>query len=100
MIVYNVTLKVDPDTAAEWVKWMQDVHINDVLATGCFKYANLFRLLDQDETEGITYVAQYFADDLSQYQRYIDNHAMDMRERGLKLFAGKFAAFRTIMEKI
>ncbi len=98
MIIYNVTIKVDNTAAEAWVEWMKNEHIADVLATGLFVDARLSRLLEQDDSEGITYIAQYFADTIEQYQEYIENHAIAMREKGFKAFGGKFAAFRTVME--
>lgn len=98
MIIYNVTLKVDSSIADEWVSWMKTEHMNDVMGTGLFTDCRLCRLLEQDEAEGVTYVAQYFCRGLEEYNNYIDNFATGMREKGFKLFGGKFVAFRTVME--
>ncbi len=98
MIIYNVTVKVEAATADEWVKWMKEEHMADVLNTGLFVDCRLCRLLEQDETEGVTYTAQYFCETIGHYNKYIDEHAMAMREKGFKLFGGKFVAFRTVME--
>ncbi len=100
MIIYNVTVKVDPDAAAEWVEWMKNEHIPDLLNTGLFLDTRLCHLLEQEEHEGVTYVAQYFCDSMEQYDTYINEYAVIMREKALKAFAGKFAAFRTVMEII
>lgn len=98
MIIYNVTLKVDIDIVDEWVKWMKEVHMPEVMATGLFVQNSLSRLLEQDGVEGITYVAQYYCNSIAEYNKYIADHSQLMRERGQKLFGGKFAAFRTVME--
>lgn len=100
MIIYNVTIKVDPSAADAWVIWMKSEHIPDLEATGLFISTRLSRLLEQDESEGITFVAQYFCEDMEQYNTYINEYAMAMREKGMKAFGGKFAAFRTVMEVI
>jgi hypothetical protein len=63
-----------------------------------FTECRLCHLLEQDETEGITYSAQYTCANLEDYNTYIDEHAPQMREKGLKRFAGRFAAFRSVME--
>jgi hypothetical protein len=34
MILYNVTVSVDPEIHDEWLAWMKSKHIPDVLATG------------------------------------------------------------------
>ncbi len=100
MIIYNVTLKVDNSIAGEWVRWMKTEHMNDLMKTGLFTDCRLCHLLGQDETEGITYSAQYFCESMEQYNNYIEKFADRMREQGNKLFGGKFIAFRTVMEII
>ncbi|HXS36869.1 MAG TPA: DUF4286 family protein [Flavipsychrobacter sp.] len=97
MIIYNVTLKVDNDIAKEWLLWMKNEHMPEVMRTGLFMDCRLCRLLEQDETEGITYAAQYYCDSLEHYNTYISEHANRLREKGFKKFGNKFAAFRTVM---
>jgi len=36
MILYNVTVKIMKPLEAEWLKWMKEVHIPDVINTGLF----------------------------------------------------------------
>ena len=98
MIIYNVTIKVDAPVADEWVQWMKAEHMADLLNTGLFTECKLCKLLEQDESDGITYAAQYFCNSLKEYNDYIDNHAITMREKGNRAFGGKFVAFRTVME--
>lgn len=100
MILYNVTIKVEPDVAEEWVAWMKDEHIPELMATGLFTDSRLFRLLGMDETDGITYAAQYFCKDKGDYKKYISDHADKMRGKGLERFKDKFVAYRTVMEKV
>src|SRR6186997_871607 len=100
MIIYNVTVKVDPSIAVAWLKWLQDIHIKEIIATGCFTKAIILKLLEVDETDGITYAIQYFAEDLSAYERYISTHAASMRNKGLEKWGDKFIAFRSLMEVV
>ncbi len=100
MILYNVTIKVDVDTADAWVRWMKTEHMAELMSTGLFTDCRLCRLLEQDEAEGVTYAAQYMLNSMDDYNTYIDKHAQRMREKGFKLFGGKFAAFRTVMEVV
>ena len=98
MIVYNVTMKVDKDAAAEWLKWMKEEHMPSLMDTGLFTDKHLFRLLEQDESEGLTYVAQYFCNNLDNYNEYINTHAPRLREISFRRFGSKFIAFRSIMQ--
>ena len=100
MIIYNVTSKVENDSADAWVKWMKEEHMGELLATGLFSDCKLCKLMDQDETDGITYTAQYFCNTIADYNAYIDIYAPALREKANKLFGGKFVAFRTLMEII
>ncbi len=97
MIIYNVTVKVEKDAAEEWVYWMKHEHIPELMRTGLFVDSRLCRLLEQEEDETKTYVAQYFLDSMEHYNSYISEHAPKMREKGLQRFGSKFIAFRTVM---
>jgi hypothetical protein len=100
MIVYNITNKVQPEVDAEWVKWQKEEHIPDLMATGCFTDHRFFRLLEQEEEDGITYIIQYFAADIDHYQRYIDSFAPLLRKKAMDRWGNKFIAFRTIMQVV
>ena len=69
MFIYNVTVKIDTDLAADWLSWMQTTHIPDVMATGMFLNHRICRLLSNDN-DGLTYAIQYECTDLATLQRY------------------------------
>ncbi len=97
MIIYNVTIKVTKEIAAEWLEWLQQIHIPAIIATGCFTHATTLRLLEVDDTEGPTYAVQYHAESKAQYNRYIAEFAAAQREAGLDKWGGGFIAFRSVM---
>lgn len=100
MIIYNVTIKVNTKAAASWLEWMKQEHISDMMRTGLFSDYRLARLMEQDETDGITYVVQYHCDSIENYQSYLEEHAPAMRQKGLDKFGNQFVAFRSMMELI
>jgi hypothetical protein len=100
MLIYNVTTKVDWSIASEWLKWMQEIHIPQVIATGCFVNHQLVRLLEVDEEEGPTYAAQYYAISKETYADYINIHAAAFRNEINNKWGNKFIAFRTLMESV
>lgn len=97
MIVYNVTVSVDPSIEKDWIKWMQETHIPDVMATGYFKSSRLCRVIGGDEN-GITYAAQYECESLAVLQQYETKAAPALREDYKKRYDGKYVAFRTLLE--
>jgi Domain of unknown function (DUF4286) len=100
MIIYNVTIKVDHSIAHQWLAWLKEEHIPDVITTGCFTNAAVLRLLEVDETEGPTYAVQYHAESKVLYNRYIEQFAQDMRKRGADKWGEKIIAFRSVMEVV
>lgn len=100
MLIYNVTIKVEAGIADEWLQWMQQIHIPEVIATGCFTHAVTLRLLDVDDEEGPTYAVQYHAESKANYNRYIDKFAGEMRQKVFDKWGNKFIAFRSLMQVI
>ena len=99
-LIYNVTIKVSHPIHSNWLRWMQEEHIQEVVSTGCFTSGRLLHLLESDDEEGVTYAAQYEAPDRAHYDRYIREFAEGMRKKGYDKWGDGFIAFRTIMQVI
>jgi hypothetical protein len=98
MIVYNITIKVLPEIEEAWIQWQQQEHIPQIMASGQFTEWKMFRLLEQDDSEGSTFIVQLFAPDKTHYQRYIDEYAATLRQLSFDKWGNQFIAFRTVME--
>ena len=99
-IIYNVTVKVENSVANDWLKWLMEEHAPQIIATNCFKKFTALKLLEQDDTEGITYAIQYFADSMQNYERYLAKFADPFRRESINKWGQKFIAFRTLMQVI
>lgn len=100
MFIYNVTIKLTESIHADWINWMQQEHIPEVLTTGCFEKATLVRLLEIDDSDGPTYAVQYHAVSRAQYQRYISLYADGLRQKSFDRWGNQFMAFRSLMQVI
>lgn len=100
MFIYNVTVKVTDILKIEWLEWLQQEHVPEMIETGCFESYRIFRLLEVDDSEGPTYVIQYTCTSKSAYEKYIHSFATTMRERTYQKWGNGFIAFRTLMEQI
>ena len=100
MIVYNVTTKVTHAIHQNWLHWIKEEHIPDIIGTGCFTHATVLQLLEMDDSEGPTYVVQYFADSKSLYNNYIEKYAVAMRQKAFAKWGDQFIAFRSVMQVI
>ena len=99
MILYNVTVALDPAIHEEWFDWMKNKHIPAVMATGKFEEWKMFRVLNEEEG-GITYSIQYFAKDMKTLQEYSTQFAPQLQRDHQEKYEGKIAAFRTLLEQV
>ncbi len=100
MVVYNVTIKVQEAIHTQWIHWLRDEHVPEVMATGCFTAARILRLLEVDDSEGPTYTVQYEALSKATYNQYIEKHAGEMRQKSFDKWGNQFIAFRSLMQVV
>ncbi len=100
LYIYNVTSKVNHQIHEEWLHWMQQVHIPEVLSTGMFTHHRVLKLREVDETDGVTYATQYFFSSLAHYNHYLETFAGEMRKKVFEKWGNKVISFRTLMEVI
>ena len=98
MILYNVTVAVDEAIHNEWLEWMKEVHIPNVMATKRFVDTKMYRVLLEKENE-ITYSIQFFSNNMSQLQLYQALDAKRLQDEHQEKFSDKVVAFRTILEE-
>ncbi len=100
MILYNVTVKIDASIHDEWVQWMKEEHIPEVMSKGFFTEYRMLRLLEQDESDGLTFAIQYLSNTMADYELYKEKFAPALQQQVLDKYEGKFVAFRTLMEVV
>ena len=98
MIAYNVTIKIDAHIESDWLKWQKEKHIPALMATGLFTEYKCFRLLKQEDSDGITYVTQYFCHSIESYEKYISEFAPDHQGETFARWKNQFITFDTVME--
>ena len=99
MILYNVTVSVDPSISEDWLNWMKEIHINEVMATGLFESYSIYEvLLQKDET--MTYSVQYFISSMAKLQQYQAKFAPGLQADHIKRYGDKAVAFRTVLESV
>lgn len=100
MLIYNVTIKINNSIHQDWLPWMKEKHIPEVLSKKCFTACRMVRLLDIDDSEGPTYAMQYSAESREDYDRYIDVYADALRRDVIDKWGNNFVAFRSLMEVV
>lgn len=98
MYIYNVTIKVEHAIAANWLQWLKEIHIPEVVGTGCFTSASILELIENADEEGLTYAIQYQAPSKVEYERYLATYAEPLRLKSYEKWGDRFIAFRTLMK--
>jgi len=99
MYIYNVTINIEESIEKDWLRWMQEKHIPEMLATGKFSEAKLSQVM-VEEAQGVTYSVQYTTDSKDTLEKYYRENAEQLRREGFALFGEKFVAFRTELKVI
>jgi len=99
MYIYNVTVNIASNVEKEWLRWMQEKHIPEMLNTGKFSEAKMSQVMVAEE-KGVTYSIQYTTDSKETLDRYYTEDAQQLRQEGLQLFGDKLLAFRTELKVI
>jgi len=98
MYIYNITIKVEPHRAEEWLQWMKNIHIPQVLETGNFVESRICKIVNNEDPEDFTFVIQYTCSTLKDYEHYQKNSAPALRKEMRVIFGDDAFAFRTLME--
>lgn len=99
MILYNVTCHLSESMLDEWLDWMLETHIPEVMATGCFTDYRVMRLLNNaGDDEGVNIAIQYTAGSLADYERYRDQFAPALQQKTRERYGENVLAYRSLLE--
>jgi hypothetical protein len=96
-VLYNVTCSVDPEIHEEWLNWMVNKHIPDVMNTGMFLENRICRIHEYEEN-GVTYAIQYVARNQNDLNEYMEQFAPALQKEHADKYGSHVAAFRTTLE--
>lgn len=100
MLLYNVTIGIDKDSEEEWLVWMRQKHIPDVMNTGMFVDYKMYKVLHDNEDGTVSYSVQYFAQSIDQVLQYLEVFAPKLVDEHKQKFLNKHVAFRTLLEEV
>jgi hypothetical protein len=100
MYIYSVTIAIENETETEWLEFMQQKHIADVLKTGYFTSASMRKAVNEDNAAFVTYNIEYTADSMEAYTQYQQLEATRLQKDVTDLFSGKFTAQRRVYQKV
>jgi hypothetical protein len=98
MLIYNVTVNVEEAVHQQWLKWMREIYIPEMLQTNLFTNARILRVMVDEQMGGITFSVQYYAKDKKSLERYYSEYldAFSIKER--QHFSDQLVSFSTELE--
>lgn len=100
MILYNITINIDNTMAGEWLEWMQQQHIPEVMATGYFLKNQLCRLLNEVDNGGVTYAVQFYTRNMQDLEEYQRDYAPALQAKYDKRYEGRSVSFQSMLEVV
>lgn len=95
MLIYNVTIHIAPSAEADFVAWMQNEHIQEVLATQCFHKAIFLKNQTENTEKYRAYTCQYFCATATDLDHYYQEFAPALRQKGQQKFGKAMVGTRT-----
>ena len=99
MIIYNVTVSVEEDSTRDWLHWMKNEHIPEVMNCGIFTKAQINRVITEGDSHN-TFAIAYTCLSMKDLHQYQTKFSTGLQAKHIALYGDKVVAFRTIMDVI
>lgn len=100
MYVYNITTNIQESSEENWLAWMQQTYIPEMLETGKFLSAKMCKVLVEEDMGGVTYSVQYMVETKEALESFYEENSVNMKNKMNSKFAGQFVYFETEMKLI
>ncbi len=101
MFVYSVRVSAEKKIKDDWLRWMKEKHIPDVMSTNCFQSYEIYEVMNEDNSSGNTeFIINYFYEEEDSFERYQKEFAPALQKEHTELFKGKFTASREILKRV
>jgi hypothetical protein len=99
MIVFNITVNISYAAEKEWLSYMKQTHIPEIMATGLPLDVKLLKLLTEIENDGSTYTSQISFRTMEDFLAYQTDHQANIQDKHHRIFNGQYVSFRTLLEE-
>ena len=98
MIIYNVTYSVANSIEEQWLNWMTEIHIPEILNTRSYIRYQLVKIIDIDEDGSATYAVQYYAQTKQNHVQFINLHDTSFKLKCSRQWGEEVLSFGTLMQ--
>lgn len=97
MLLFNVTVIIEEASATDWLQWMKESHIPQLMDKECFVSYRLLKIVNSPN-EGLSYSIQFIAEDKARHQTFLDSHEQLFIAEMYNRYPNKLVTFTTLME--
>ena len=100
MILFNTTVIISNSAESDWLEWMKNTQIPDVMDTGLPAEYRLYRLVTDIDQEGTTYTCQYLFSSMAAYEVYSIEYQEFFNGELYQKFKDQHFCFQTVLEEV
>ena len=97
MVVYKVIIQIEKKIEKDWLSWMRDVHIPEIMDLNIFYKSRLFNIIKSDEKNISSFCIEYYCYSEEKYNEYKKKYSKKLQNKHTKKFNGKFTGKRLIL---
>ncbi len=98
MLLYNITTKIDHQSHAEWLNWMETAYLPHIMECGALESYKLARLRGVDESDGITYALILGMANMPTFRVYQEKFALAHQTMHDTRYKEHFVSFRSVLD--
>tara|TARA_B100001778_G_scaffold247177_1_gene207358 strand:- start:446 stop:760 length:315 start_codon:yes stop_codon:yes gene_type:complete len=100
MLIYNVTTHVEFKIEKEWLLWMKQKHLSEILATKKFSEAKIFKIISEQDQGGASYAVQYHCKNKDLLNDFFKDYANYFQKKVEEKFGKSILFFKTELQLI
>ncbi len=99
MYIYNITFNVDKEIEKEWLQYIKEVFIPQMLRSGLLRSALTSKIM-VDEIQGISYSIQFAAGNKKDLKKFISEELQPILHKLHTKFSPKMVYFATELDVV
>jgi hypothetical protein len=100
MLIHNITYNIEKELENDFLDWIKNVHVQNVMITGFPKSFKIMRLLTEIDNGGATFSVQYKFDSIEGFEVFENEYFDDLNAAVDKRYRGKYVFFPSLLEEL
>jgi len=95
MVIYNVTTHVEPSVQEDWLLWMRQELIPQLLSTSGLKEIKIFKVVAGQDQGGVSYAVQRFFESKEKLNHFLKELGPTTRKKSEERYGNRILHFET-----